>query len=303
MESNRDRPFATLGKSIAGAGETASTVSNPQTHDRTGNGSLASTISSQGRSNTGTLNQAQQKRCVLPALQPRLTAFHGTRVPIIIIFFLSPTQARTLSRCDHFWKRILGYTVIWKGLHCRDFYTEGCGGENLPLSCRRCVWVQMMGRSGRERCLWHLALKDGPEFAQVCQRIAAIPGRSKKELLESYQTWMKNRLRSKDGDSAPAAAGAPEKLSQDPAWEHPEAPTFGRKPPWEKYSNTMPNWKDWSRAMGFPSGPHRQARVEALTNNAVGPMLDSYQHSFKATNAHCHSLSFRHDSSRGWTTM
>merc|ERR1711924_460045 len=251
------------------------------------NGSFGSTSGSAA-------NQWARKSCVLPSLIPRLTAFHGTRVPVMIAFFLSPTEARILSRCDHFWKRIFGYTVIWKGLHCRDFYSEGCGGD-IPVCQRRCVWVQMMGRSGKERCLWHLSLRDGSEFAQACQTIAAIPGRSRKELLEAYKTWMQSRLRSnKDHLPAPVSSGAPEKLAQDPTWENPEAPMCGRKPPWEKYSNTMP-WQDWSRAMGFPSGPHRQARVEALTNNAVGPMLGSQEHFFRATNAHCHSLSYRHD--------
>lgn len=250
------------------------------------------------QSGTGSLGlQDVPKKNRLPSLTLRLTGFHGTRVPVMIVFFLSPTEARILSRCDHFWKRIFGHTVLWKGLHCRDFYSVGCGGD-IPVAERRCVWVQMMGRSGKERCLWHLAQRDGPEFAQVCKSIAAIPGRSKQELLEAYKNWMQQRLRnSKEGNAEPASTGAPEKIAQDPTWEHSEKPTFGVKTSWEKYGFG----KDWARAMGFPAGPHRQAQVDTLLNNAVGPKLASQTcHDFRPTVSHCHSLSYRHATTPSW---
>lgn len=120
----------------------------------------------------------------VPSLQPRLTKFHGTRVPVLVVFFLLSTEVGRLASLDTFWKRIVQVAMVWQGIYCRDY----CG---RPV-CRcdsRCVWQALQGREGQERCLFHLGKTHPAEFVEVCKKITAIPGRSSEELLDDYRSW------------------------------------------------------------------------------------------------------------------
>jgi len=113
----------------------------------------------------------------VPSLQPRLTKFHGTRVPVLISFCLLSTEIGRLAILDTFWKRITQHPMLWQGVYCRDY------------GSKRCVWRTLEGRAGSEKCLCHLGNTNPAEFVRVCKSITAIPGRSKEELLEAYRNW------------------------------------------------------------------------------------------------------------------
>jgi len=109
-------------------------------------------------------------------LQPRLTAYHGTSVPVRIIFYLLSTEVGRLASLDSFWRRIVQHVMLWEGLYCRD-YGPGC------------VWRTLQGQRGSQRCLFHMELTHKEDFKECCAKITAIPGRSSKELMESYVKW------------------------------------------------------------------------------------------------------------------
>lgn len=123
---------------------------------------------------------------LVPALQPRLTQFHGSRVPVFILFFLPPTEVGRLGGLDTFWQRIVAHPLVWQGLYCRDY------GRGSKRSLR-CVWHTLDGRAGAERCLCHLGTTHPSAFADICRQITAIPGRSKEELMHAYVDWRQER--------------------------------------------------------------------------------------------------------------
>lgn len=119
---------------------------------------------------------------------PRLTQFHGTQVPVLIIFFLRPAEVARFALTNALFQRVAGseQTVLWRGLHCRD-HAEDAGWS--PLQRAPCVWQSLRSPAARiPRCLFHLAAKPS-EFCAVCIRMTRIPGRSKEELLEHYVSW------------------------------------------------------------------------------------------------------------------
>lgn len=119
----------------------------------------------------------------VPALQPRLTRFHGTCTPVRIAYFLKSTEVGRLTQIDHFWKRIVHHPMVWQGIYCRDYHQyRGCGGN-------RCVWRALEGKAGSDKCLYHLHGTNRVAYDQICKNITAIPGRLPEELLEKYRTW------------------------------------------------------------------------------------------------------------------
>merc|ERR1719440_1969074 len=117
----------------------------------------------------------------VPALQPRLTKFHGTQIPVMILWFLMSTEIGRLAALDKFFKRIVTHPMIWTGIYCRDYDRYG--------SCKRCVWRALEGRAGSQRCLYHMNTTYPKEYYDLCKKITAIPGRLPEDLLESYCTW------------------------------------------------------------------------------------------------------------------
>lgn len=238
------------GKASLGSGNRTSIVGLPE------GGGLAAAVA--GVAEQGVLPSAAvsqdmmwQKRPV-PKLIPKLTMFHGTSVPILIAYFLSPTEGHYLGQTWKFWARILRHTLVWRGFYCRDFYraadgsfvpnapmepalpAAGTGGGERggPAAQRqqqqqqhmqqpvqqqqqqvKCVWVQLEGRSGLMRCLYHMRLKTPREFEDTCNRISRIPGRSRAELMDRYKEWMPTTHRVEasiagpDGQAAGSAVG------------------------------------------------------------------------------------------------
>lgn len=117
----------------------------------------------------------------VPALQPRLTKFHGTQIPVRVLWFLLSTEIGRLASVDNFFKRIVQHPMIWTGVYCRDYDRYG--------SCKRCVWRALEGRAGSQRCLYHMNTTYPKEYYDLCKKITAIPGRLPEDLLESYCTW------------------------------------------------------------------------------------------------------------------
>merc|ERR1719310_1364044 len=116
-----------------------------------------------------------------------MTQYHGTRVPIIMAFYLLNTEVGRLATVDRFWRRSVSRPVVWRGLYCRDY---GRSMNSYSLVCNgRCVWKTLNGKAGEAMCLYHLSVVNEAEYLAICKRITAIPGRSKEELLESYQKW------------------------------------------------------------------------------------------------------------------
>mmetsp|Transcript_686 Transcript_686/g.1047 ORF Transcript_686/g.1047 Transcript_686/m.1047 type:complete len:344 (+) Transcript_686:91-1122(+) len=113
----------------------------------------------------------------VPSLQPRLTKFHGTRVPVLMLFFLFSTEVGRLAALDTFWKRIVQHAMVWQGLYCRDYCSK------------RCVWQTLHGRAGSKMCLYHIGNTHPSEFVEICKQITAIPGRSDEELMGDYCNW------------------------------------------------------------------------------------------------------------------
>lgn len=143
-----------------------------------------------------------------PRLVPKLTIFHGTSVPILIAYYLSPTEGHYLGQTGKFWSRVLCHGVVWKGFYCRDFYkaADGSAVSNAPVEVAaaaanshqrqvKCVWVQLEGRSGVQKCLYHMRNKAPREFEEACCRITKIPGRSRAELMDRYKEWMRSTHR------------------------------------------------------------------------------------------------------------
>jgi len=123
---------------------------------------------------------------------PRLTQFHGTQVPVLIIFFLRPAEVTRLALTNALFQRVAGseQRVMWRGLHCRD-HAEDAGWS--PRRRAPCVWQTLRSpAAGMPRCLYHLAAKPS-EFSAVCSRMTRIPGRSREELLEYYASWRRSQ--------------------------------------------------------------------------------------------------------------
>lgn len=112
----------------------------------------------------------------------RVTQFQGTSIPIRILFFLDSRHVAQQAFIDKFWRRIVQNKAVWHALYCRDSFPRPCSKE-----C--CVWVTMHGSSRATKCLYHYGLRNPIEFEQIASRITAIPGRSRKEILDSYQKW------------------------------------------------------------------------------------------------------------------
>jgi hypothetical protein len=121
--------------------------------------------------------KAMSFKYTVPSLQPRLTKFHGTRVPVLVLFFLFSTEVGRLAILDTFWKRIVQHEMVWQGLYCRDYNST------------RCVWRTLHGLAGAKRCLCHLGNTHPAEFVRITRQITEIPGRSDEELMEDYCTW------------------------------------------------------------------------------------------------------------------
>lgn len=131
-----------------------------------------------------------------PPLQQRLTQYHGTRVPVLMLFFLHTGEVGRLARADTFFRRIVRHPMMWPGLHCRDY------GNDLALQARsgvartshRCVWRKLHGRAvACDSCLYHMESSSPSNFNTWCKKITAIPGRSKDELMESYRKWREDQ--------------------------------------------------------------------------------------------------------------
>merc|ERR1719379_433023 len=102
-----------------------------------------------------------------------------------MLFFLESAEVGRMVAVDHFFARIVRHSMVWSALYCRDHVAQTIPGQRQ--SQRRCVWRSLNGRTvGCEQCLFHMGRTNPGNFAQVCKRITAIPGRSKEELLNSY---------------------------------------------------------------------------------------------------------------------
>lgn len=116
-----------------------------------------------------------------PPLKVKMTQFHGTRVPMLMVFFLTTSELERLARADMFWQRIAKHSATWRALSCRDFDARGC------VASGRCACRALRGRT--ETCLFHARHSHPADFIDQCARITAIPGRSKQELTEAYKSW------------------------------------------------------------------------------------------------------------------
>jgi len=124
----------------------------------------------------------------IPPLVVKLTGYHGTRVPVLMLKFLDSSQVGHLAWCDKFWQRIVKHPSVWRAVFCRDFYPAD------STKRRSCVWQNLYGRTaGAERCLFCMDVAAPALFAQECKAITAIPGRSHEELLEGYTMWREAR--------------------------------------------------------------------------------------------------------------
>lgn len=130
-----------------------------------------------------------------PPLQQRLTQFHGTHVPVVILFFLKAMEVGRIAFCDKFFHRIVQHPMLWRGIHCRDY------GTGRPWESR-CVWQTLHGRGpNAEQCLFHLFFKSRlADYSHACKHITAIPGRLKEELMESYKQWRSTHHPVADGE-------------------------------------------------------------------------------------------------------
>lgn len=203
-------------------------------------------------------------------LQQRLTQFHGTCVPILILFYLQTTEVGILSLCDRFWRRILQTDMVWRALHCRDY---GCA----VASCGRCTWQALNGRGAdTEQCLFHLAR--APEagasmqgFRATCKQLTRIPGRAKEELLETYKQWYsKSKEREATAEDAavpallPSVAAAEAKEDAAAAAIDTGVAVAGKPPepplPWRlrahsSYGLSLQHTRSWSLGPAGRTGP------------------------------------------------
>jgi len=127
----------------------------------------------------------------------------------MMLFYLLNTEVGRLATVDRFWRRSVSRPVVWRGLYCRDYgrsvnsYSTVCNG--------RCVWKTLNGKAGEAMCLYHMSVVNEAEYLAICKRITAIPGRSKEELLESYQRWrakIQRYFQEFESDSASGAVPA-----------------------------------------------------------------------------------------------
>jgi len=141
--------------------------------------------------NPSALEMMKPMRVVMkaPPLRQRLTQYHGTRVPVHMVFFIQTTELEQLGVADKFWGRIAKHVMVWRGLYCRDYDLSAGGARG------RCVWRTLHGRAADDLCLFHMRFTHPQEFSEACKRITAIPGRSKEELLQSYQQWRERKKR------------------------------------------------------------------------------------------------------------
>lgn len=129
----------------------------------------------------------ERESCIAP-LVIKLTGYHGTKVPVIIVFFLTNGEVDRLCFCDKFWRRICTRSSIKRALFCRDFHRDGMSNS------RPCVWQTLHGRTaGLERCLLHRYESLPADFVRECNGITRIPGRSSEELSENYKKWREAR--------------------------------------------------------------------------------------------------------------
>lgn len=138
--------------------------------------------------------------------QIRLTRFHGTSIPMHVIFFLEPADLRRLRPSDVFWRRATGHVKMWRALYCRDY-----GLTTKEADLYSCAWRTLQGKSGDDHklCLFHLRQTNPSEFSNQCRDLTSIPGRSKAELMHDYVAWRRSQRQTllkatKDGP-APAA--------------------------------------------------------------------------------------------------
>jgi hypothetical protein len=134
------------------------------------------------------LQHEQPKHTSLAPLILKFTTYHGTEVPVVILFFLCNGDVERLCFCDKFWRRICTRPSMYRALFCRDFHRDGMSNS------RPCVWQTLQGKAaGLERCLLHRYEALPADFAAECKGITRIPGRSSKELMESYSRWREAR--------------------------------------------------------------------------------------------------------------
>lgn len=209
------------------------------------------------------LQHEQPKHTKIPPLILKLTTYHGTKVPVVILFFLSNGDVERLCFCDKFWRRICTRPSMYRALFCRDFHRDGMSNS------RPCVWQTLQGKAaGLERCLLHRYEALPADFAAECKGITRIPGRSNEELLESYSRWRQARR----------AVGIEAPKEEEPQEEKVKEV---RRPSW------------LSRTEGMP-----RRMVKALTDNLKGETESSPAEKMLlpwSTAAHCkYALSARH---------
>jgi hypothetical protein len=131
-------------------------------------------------------------------------ALHGTPVSCIIVIFLNATDAVALRQVSVFWKSIMQIRSLWRGLYCRDFF--------VPQNHRKCVWVQLEGKGGRCKCLFHMYLNQPRRFGAIVSRMSqgvSSPATTTQEVAAEYRAWCRS-LRSAAQVEEIAATGVAE---------------------------------------------------------------------------------------------
>jgi hypothetical protein len=132
-------------------------------------------------------------------------ALHGTPVSCIIVNFLNATDAVALRQVSVFWKSIMQIRSLWRGLYCRDFF--------VPQNHRKCVWVQLEGKSGRSKCLFHMYLNQPRRFAALASRASqGIPSPvvTLEQVAADYRAWnksLRSAMQEEEITATPAEAG------------------------------------------------------------------------------------------------
>jgi hypothetical protein len=114
-------------------------------------------------------------------------ALHGTPASCIIVNFLNATDAVALRQVNEFWMSIMQIRALWRGLYCRDFF--------LPQNHKKCVWVQLEGKNGRSKCLFHMYLNQPRRFATVVSRMSQTINSTavtSERVAEDYRVWLRN---------------------------------------------------------------------------------------------------------------
>mmetsp|Transcript_83870 Transcript_83870/g.175460 ORF Transcript_83870/g.175460 Transcript_83870/m.175460 type:complete len:400 (+) Transcript_83870:201-1400(+) len=149
-----------------------------------------------------------------PALRVRMTQFHGTRIPVLVIFFLTTTELESLAITDKFWTRIASGSAVWQALYCRDYI------RGNSSSCR-CVWKTLHGKKAEKQCLYHMRSSCPADFGVRCKLITRIPGRTPEELLQAYMKWNKRKKDAMDKREAQTKRQLEElRLESTPAESH-----------------------------------------------------------------------------------